>query len=143
MAKQAKKKAGAGRQIFERLGSSSDVFTGVIMPADNDDESIMFARGTDCSHWIKIPASHIADVRFLRTVHCKDHTHPLVEIHMKAATTAEGETYSALARLHTRPVPIPHPTTLETAAGATLTSAPPIGQPTQCWDVSQGRWVPC
>jgi hypothetical protein len=142
MAKSSK----AGRRLFERLGTASgsnDVFTGMIKPAD-DDDSILFARAGDCSRWVKLPADHIADVKFLHTVNCKDHTHPLVQIFMKEAATAEGKTFSALARLHSAPLPAmlaahaPISHVLPAALGARE-----IGGPSLCWDVSRGGYVPC
>jgi len=124
----AKKASGAAQRIFEKLGAagtSAHVFTGMIKPADDDKETIMYARAGDCSKWIKIPADHVADIQLIHIVHCEGHTHPLVHLFMKEPDSPHAKTFAALAGLH---------------------QAPPkmLGQPgsTPCyWDWVHNRWV--
>jgi hypothetical protein len=125
----AKKAGGAADELLARLGApgtSRNVFTGMIKRADDDADSILFARAGDCSKWIKLPADHIADIKLVQMVSCEGHTHPLVHVFMKEPSSPEGETFAALAQLHQAP-----PRAAFAAPGST-----------PCyWDWGLNRWV--
>lgn len=54
----------------------------------------------NCENWVEFPLSIIKEVRFLRNVPCKDHSHPLVEVSFAKAASDEGQAlYSLLERL--------------------------------------------
>lgn len=98
----------SGSDIFEQLHGSSNsslIFTGLIDRSD-DDQSILFACGSDCQNWRKMPTSAIEKVQFIQTVQCKDHTHPLVHIFFREPQTDEGRAFAAVAHLYRAAAPI-------------------------------------
>jgi hypothetical protein len=64
---------------------------GMVKAADDDPKSLMFVPGTACRSWTKIPLALIDSIQFVRNVPCKDHTHPLVVLHLAEPKTDEGE----------------------------------------------------
>ncbi|MCW2631650.1 MAG: hypothetical protein JWR88_612 [Pseudonocardia sp.] len=51
---------------------------GMVKPADDDDQVLMFAHGSACEDWITVPVASIETVEFLNFVPCADHKRPLV-----------------------------------------------------------------
>ncbi|MEA2372022.1 MAG: hypothetical protein QOH12_2416 [Solirubrobacteraceae bacterium] len=79
-------------------GDGSIVLSGIAKPADGNDQVILFAHGTSCADWVEVPLSQIERVEVVRTVRCRDHSHPLVKLHLKAPQSEEGVLFAALAR---------------------------------------------
>ena len=77
---------------------ASIVLSGIAKPADGNDQVILFAHGTSCADWVEVPLSQIERVEVMRTVRCRDHSHPLVKLHLKAPQSEEGVLFAALAR---------------------------------------------
>jgi len=63
---------------------------GMVKAAEDDPKSLMFVPGTSCRSWTKIPLALIESVQFVKNVPCKDHTHPLVVLHLAEPKTDEG-----------------------------------------------------
>jgi hypothetical protein len=74
------------------------VLFGMVKPAEDDDEYLLFARGYVCANWTRIPLTSIETVEFLNLAPCKDHTHPLVLLHLKEPETDEGRLFSSLVQ---------------------------------------------
>jgi hypothetical protein len=73
-------------------------FFGMVKPAEDDDQYLLFAHGYACANWIRIPVSSIDTVDFLDFAPCKDHRHPLVVLHLKYPETDEERFYLSLAQ---------------------------------------------
>lgn len=71
---------------------------GMVKPAEDDDQVLMFAHGSACENWIRVrvPVASIETVEFLNFVPCADHNHPLVLLHLKQPETDEGRLFSSL-----------------------------------------------
>jgi hypothetical protein len=94
--------------IFDQVHGSSNsslIFTGLIDRSD-DEQSILFASGSDCQDWRKIPTSTIEKVQFIQTVRCKDHTHPLVHIFFREPQNDEGRAFAAVAHQQRAAAPV-------------------------------------
>jgi hypothetical protein len=83
------------------------VLYGMVKPAEDDDEYLLFAQGAVCANWVRIPLTSIESVEFLNFVPCNDHTHPLVVLYLKQPETDEGRLLASLfpatsARMHGR-----------------------------------------
>jgi hypothetical protein len=92
----------SAKELLTNIGSKYPVgprFTGMIRPAAND-TSISFARTGDCSQWVSLPVEQIADVEFVRWVHCGEDRFPQVHITMRPPETHEGNVFADLATLH-------------------------------------------
>jgi hypothetical protein len=74
------------------------VLFGMVKPAEDDDQYLLFAHGYVCANWTRIPLTSIETVEFLNLAPCKDHTHPLVLLHMKQPETDEGQLFSSLVQ---------------------------------------------
>jgi hypothetical protein len=76
-----------GAKFAEALSSGTFkqpiVLTGLAKQAENDNNAIMFAEGTLCQSWVKIPADMIDKVEYLATITCRDHEHPLVTLYLE------------------------------------------------------------
>jgi len=70
--------------------------TGMVKKSEGKDKKIEFAPGGNCSHWVTIPLDLIEDVEMIKTIPCKDHSHPLVKLNMKNPKTPEGKIFLAL-----------------------------------------------
>jgi hypothetical protein len=66
---------------------------GMVKKADGKEKVIEFAPGGNCSNWVKIPLEFVEDAEVLKTVSCKDHSHPLVKLNLKTPKTAEGKIF--------------------------------------------------
>ncbi|MBA3315449.1 MAG: hypothetical protein H0T47_19445 [Planctomycetaceae bacterium] len=77
---------------------------GMAKQADDDSDTILFAEGAVCSEWISIPVSIIEEVKHLTMISCRDHEHPLVQIHFKEppAENKVARAFADLAR-HAKP----------------------------------------
>jgi hypothetical protein len=64
---------------------------GMVKRSEGKEKAIEFAPGGNCSNWVRIPLELIEDVEILKTVSCKDHSHPLAKLNMKTPKTAEGK----------------------------------------------------
>ena len=91
----------SGEQLVDRLREHGEtiIFTGMVKQADSDGE-IMFARGTDCQHWITIPREYVERADVLGLVPCHDHDHHLVRLYLKRPQSAEARVFADLAQLH-------------------------------------------
>lgn len=81
------------------------VLPGMVKPADDSDDYVMFAQGTVCQNWVRIPMDSIESIELINLVPCDEHTHPLVLLRLKAATTDESRVFASLmqATARTRP----------------------------------------
>jgi hypothetical protein len=70
--------------------------TGMVKKSGGKERAIEFAPGGNCSGWITIPLEFIEEVEVLRIVRCKDHSHPLVRLNLKAPKTPEGKVLLSL-----------------------------------------------
>jgi hypothetical protein len=59
------------------------VLTGMAKQAENNCNAILFAEGTSCASWIKIPIDMIDKVEHLATINCRDHEHPFVSLYLR------------------------------------------------------------
>jgi len=91
----------SGEQLVDRLREHGEtiIFTGMVKQADSDDE-IMFARGTECQHWITIPREYVERADVLGLVPCHDHDHHLVRLYLKRPQSTEARVFADLAQLH-------------------------------------------
>lgn len=69
---------------------------GMVKKAEGKEKAIQFAPGGNCSSWVTIPLELIDDVEVLRTVRCKEHTHPLIKLNLKTPKSPEGKIFLAL-----------------------------------------------
>jgi hypothetical protein len=74
------------------------VLYGMVKPADNDDDYLLFAHGRVCENWTRIPLSSIENISVLSLVPCDDHKHPLVALVLKQPETDEGRLFSSLLK---------------------------------------------
>jgi hypothetical protein len=124
------------------------VFVGMVKAAEDDDGVVLFARAGDCSNWAAIPVDAIEKLEFLRTANCDGHTHPLVQMTMRAPQTTEAKAFAELAALHQAPHAAAASLVQPVAGGHQLALAgmnlPPVrrGGDTPCYfDFGLGRWV--
>lgn len=68
---------------FDRPTRPTIITEGMVKASDSGDDAIQFSVGGSCDSWMTIPANLIESVEFLRTVGCKDHSHPFVRLHLK------------------------------------------------------------
>jgi hypothetical protein len=82
---------------------------GMVKKSDGNEKTIKLAPGGHCSNWVTVPLEFIDRVEMVSTVPCKDHSHPLVKLHMKKPKTAEGQLYFDLLEkmLHSDEVHLP------------------------------------
>lgn len=66
-----------------------------LVKLSNDADSIDFSF-TNCESWVTIRTSFIQEIQFIRSVPCKDHQHPLVEMVFPEFATEEGKLLSSL-----------------------------------------------
>ena len=64
---------------------------GMVKKSEGKEKTIQFAPGGNCSNWVTIPLEFIDDVEIIKTVPCKDHTHPLVRLNLKTPKTHRSE----------------------------------------------------
>ena len=100
MSKEAKQYTPA--EFVEKLKSDAagprpNVFVGMLKAA-GDDQHLMFAHGVSCAHWATVPVDRIESIEQITVVPCKEHSHPLVRLTLKAPETAEAMMYPALAQ---------------------------------------------
>ena len=69
---------------------------GMVKKSGGQEKTIEFAPGGNCSNWVTIPLEFIEDVEILKTISCKDHTHPLVKLKIKTPESIEGKLFFAL-----------------------------------------------
>jgi hypothetical protein len=62
---------------------------GFAKPIDDSREAFLFSPGVSCEEWIKIPAEIVEKVEFIGEHSCREHSHPLVQIHFKEAPANE------------------------------------------------------
>ena len=64
--------------------------TGMIKKAENNDNQVLFAVGTKCANWKKVPLDIIDNIEELDVVSCEDHVHPLVKMSFKVPESEEA-----------------------------------------------------
>jgi hypothetical protein len=69
---------------------------GMVKKTEGKERTIAFAPGVHCSNWVTIPLEFIETVEMIRTIPCKDHSHPLVKLNMKTPKTPEGKMFFAM-----------------------------------------------
>jgi len=69
---------------------------GMVKPAEDSDDYLLFARGYACKDWFRISLSSIENISVLRFVPCDDHKHPLVSLALKQPETDEGQLFVSL-----------------------------------------------
>lgn len=72
------------------------IIIGMVKKSETEEKAIQFAPGGNCSNWITIPLEFIEDVEMIKTITCKDHTHPLVKLSVKRPETPEGKIFFAI-----------------------------------------------
>ncbi|MEV6287112.1 hypothetical protein [Kribbella sp. NPDC051770] len=72
------------------------VLPGMLKPAEDSDDYVMFAQGTVCQNWVRIAVDSIQSIELLQQVPCDEHSHPLVLLRLKPATSDEGKMFAAL-----------------------------------------------
>lgn len=85
--------------------------TGLIKPDEHSADSIMFAPGSSCSGWVKVPLSLLKDITvtgsYLCTAEGETHTHPIVTVELVRPGSPEGDAIidllAALAASHRVP----------------------------------------
>ena len=81
----------------DKLDTTAPLYLmGMVKKSEREGKTIDFAPGGDCSNWVTIPLELIDDVEIMKTISCKDHTHPLVKLNMKTPKTPEGKIFLAL-----------------------------------------------
>jgi len=70
--------------------------TGMVKKSEGKERTIEFAPGGNCSSWVTVPVELIEDVEVLKTVPCRDHAHPLVQLKLKTQNTPEGKVLSSI-----------------------------------------------
>jgi hypothetical protein len=78
------------------------VLPGMVKPADDSDDYLMFAQGTVCENWVRIPLASIESIDLVNLVPCAEHTHPLVLLRLKAPETDEGRVFASLMQAATQ-----------------------------------------
>ena len=68
----------------------------MVKKSEGKEKTIQFAPGGNCSNWLTIPLEFIEDVEIIKTVPCKDHTHPLVRLNLKTPKTPEAKVFSSI-----------------------------------------------
>jgi hypothetical protein len=71
---------------------------GMVKPAEDDDDYLLFAHGSVCENWFRIPLSSIENISVLFVVPCDDHKHPLVSLVLKQPETDEGRLFASLVQ---------------------------------------------
>ena len=74
------------------------VLYGMVQPAEDDDDYLLFAHGNVCKNWFRIPLSSIENISVLSFVPCDDHEHPLVALVLKQPKTEEGQLFASLVQ---------------------------------------------
>ena len=74
------------------------VLHGMVKPAEDDDDYLLFAHGSACENWIRIRLNSIETIEFLNFLPCDEHTHPLVLLVLKQPETDEGQLFASLAQ---------------------------------------------
>ena len=69
---------------------------GMVKKSEGMERTIAFAPGLRCSNWVTIPLELIETVEMIRAIACRDHSHPLVKLNIKAPQTSEGKMFFAL-----------------------------------------------
>jgi hypothetical protein len=69
---------------------------GMVKKSEGKEKTIQFALGGNCSNWATIPLELIEDVEIIKTVTCKDHTHPLVRLNLKTPKNPEAKIFSSI-----------------------------------------------
>jgi hypothetical protein len=95
----------------DRLDESmSTTWVGMAKMSEGKGRTFQFAPGLHCSGWVAIPLELVEEVEVLRKVTCKDHSHPLVSLRLKAPRTPEGKVFFALLEgMHSAAVARPSP----------------------------------
>ena len=98
---------------------------GMVKKSEGKGKAFQFALGGNCSGWVTIPLELVEDVEVLRTVTCKDHSHPLVNLKLKAPRTPEGKLFAAMLEGMQSATPPRHPhlATPRSAVGGRRSSA--------------------
>jgi hypothetical protein len=69
---------------------TSTVTIGGLAKADEKDPSVLlFSTSLSCEAWTPVPTAMVESISELRTVRCKDHSHPLVTLTLKDGATPE------------------------------------------------------
>ena len=76
--------------------ASRFVLSGLIKGPDGGGSYVLFAFGTQCAVWRRIPLSIIEGIEYLTTIPCRDHSHPLVNISLKQPQSEEASLFALL-----------------------------------------------
>jgi hypothetical protein len=69
---------------------------GMVKKSAGKEASFQFAPGGNCTNWVTIPLELIEGVEVIRTITCKDHSHPLITLSLKSPKTPEGKVFFAI-----------------------------------------------
>ena len=72
------------------------VLIGMVKPADDADDYLLFAPGQVCENWTRVPLSSIESITVQSLVPCEEHQHPLVLLVLKQPETDEGRLIASL-----------------------------------------------
>jgi hypothetical protein len=77
--------------------STSLRLIGMVKEAD-DEQHLLFANGTSCETWTRLPLAMVEDIELGDMVPCQDHSHPLVRLRIKEPSSEESAVFAALAK---------------------------------------------
>jgi hypothetical protein len=121
MAKKGKLRS--AKKFLKNLEPAGMVFTGIVRPAIDDENAVLFARPGD-TKWIKIHEDQIQEMKLVQAAHRGKQSYPLVNLVLKQPQSAEGRVFAGLAQIHSPTASSPGATDL-------------------CWDSGKQAWVPC
>ena len=96
MARNSKKMSGAEFiKNLSEMGEPPVIMTGMVKLSNGDNNSLLFARPGNCSHWVPVPADMIDHVETVGAVGCQGHAHHLVQLHLKRPESRDAQTLQA------------------------------------------------
>jgi hypothetical protein len=72
------------------------ILYGMVKPAEDSDEYLMFAHGSVCENWIRIRLNSIETIELQDFISCDGHAHPLVLLVLRQPETDEGQLFASL-----------------------------------------------
>ena len=57
--------------------------TGIVKMNPDRESSLVFSASGECQNWIPVPTEWIETVEYLGESVCRDHSHPLVKLHIR------------------------------------------------------------
>jgi hypothetical protein len=63
-----------------------------------EEDTLLFSSGSDCTNWVRIPLRLIDHVQLWRVLPCKDHSHPLVTLVLPSPKHPDATVFAEIAR---------------------------------------------